>query len=376
MRLYRRMLSILISLVCACSLLGCRQKEDTMTVKDYPIEHELEFGGCYIKITIDDFLARGYRFGDSVHVSFSNGYVLESLPFYSGYYVGEGEPLLVGYPGYPYIKVAVYNGDDLWEDAGLSENDTATVSLNEAGRYSAMQEARDVNQSSDRSQYDSDEIFANFRPLAGGRLKENLIYRASSPCDNTYGRAAYVDALMEDSGIRLIIDLSDTEEALHEHMTENDTLSDYYVSLYNEGNVILPVMNTRYGSDEMKVKLADMLKEMCSHEGPYLIHCSLGKDRTGFVAILLEMLAGASYQEMLDDYMLTYDNFYHISPHNEPEKYRIVIDESFTSLLRYLVTDETADLTGDLSSYAEAYLKAGGMSDEDLELLKKTILDE
>ncbi len=354
---------------------GCTEQKKSMNLENIPIEHETEFGGCYIKITIDDFLALGYRFGDSVRVEFSNGYVLESLPFYSGYYVGEEEPLLVGYPGYPYIKAAVYNGEDLWKDAGLSESDTASVSLNEAGRYSAIQDARDVHQTTDRSQYESDEVFANFRSISGGRLKKNLIYRSSSPCDNTYGRAAYVDSLIEENGIRLIIDLSDTEENLVKDI-EASSPSDYHMDLYRNGKILLPVVNTRYGTDEIKKKIAGALEALSSEEGPYLIHCSLGKDRTGFVCLLLEMMAGASYQEMLDDYMLTYDNFYHISPHNEPEKYRIVIDESFLTLMHYLVTDEGIDLhTADLVPYAEAYLKDGGMSDAGLEALKKAIMN-
>ena len=74
--------------------------------------------------------------------------------------------------------------------------------------------------------------------------------------------------------------------------------------------------------------------------------------------------------------MLTYDNFYHISPHNEPEKYKIVIDESFTELLHYLVRDERVDLqTADLAPYAETYLKEGGMSDMELEALKAAIMN-
>ena len=347
----------------------------SMNLSNVPIEHETEFGGRYIKITIDDFLDLGYRFGDSLRVEFSNSYILESLPFYSGYYVGEEEPLLVGYPGYPYIKAAVYNGEDLWEEAGLDESDTASVSLNEAGRYSAIQDARDVHQTTDRSHYDSDEIFANFRSISGGNLKENLIYRSSSPCDNTYGRAAYVDRLIEENSIRLIIDLSDTEENLENNIAASSP-SEYYLNLYRNGRILLPVVNTRYGTDDIKKKIADTLRTLSSEEGPYLIHCSLGKNRTGFVCLLLEMMAGASYQEMLDDYMLTYDNFYHISPHNEPEKYRIVIDESFLTLMHYLVGDDSIDLkTADLTSFAEAYLKDGGMSDEDIEALKKTIMN-
>ena len=46
---------------------------------DAAILHELEFGGVYVDITIDDFNALGFAYGDSVTVSFSNGYELQDV---------------------------------------------------------------------------------------------------------------------------------------------------------------------------------------------------------------------------------------------------------------------------------------------------------
>ena len=74
--------------------------------KIYCLTHETKFGGVYFDITIEDFNALGFAFGDSVDVAFSNGKTLNDLPYYNGYYVDMGEPLLVGYPGYPYLIVS------------------------------------------------------------------------------------------------------------------------------------------------------------------------------------------------------------------------------------------------------------------------------
>ena len=49
--------------------------------------------------------------------------------------------------------------------------------------------------------------------------------------------------------------------------------------------------------------------ELIQHDGPVYIHCTAGKDRTGFVCMALEALAGASYQQIGDDYIITYDNY-------------------------------------------------------------------
>ena len=85
--------------------------------------------------TIDQFNALGYEYGDSVNVTFSNGYTLEDIPYYNGYYTATGEPLLIAYPGYDYIKAAINNSADLWLVADLDEDDTADIELNERGKY-------------------------------------------------------------------------------------------------------------------------------------------------------------------------------------------------------------------------------------------------
>lgn len=105
------------------------------------------------------------------------------------------------------------------------------------------------------------------------------------------------------------------------------------------------------------------------------MHCALGKDRTGFVSLLLEMLAEAEYQEMLDDYMLSYDSFYHVTKISDPAKYDMIRNEYFNVLIRHIVKDETVDpVTADLVPYAEQYLREGGMSEADLDSLKAPIM--
>lgn len=71
-------------------------------------------------------------------ITFSNGFVLEGIPYYNGFYVNIGEPLLVGYPGYPYIRAGYNSGDDLYVAAGLRPTDTAIVTLDEKGKFLAV----------------------------------------------------------------------------------------------------------------------------------------------------------------------------------------------------------------------------------------------
>lgn len=44
-----------------------------------------------------------------------------------------------------------------------------------------------------------------------------------------------------------------------------------------------------------------------------------GKDRTGYVCALLEGLCGATFDEIIDDYLITCSNFYNIDPVNNCE---------------------------------------------------------
>ena len=43
---------------------------------DYNISHDEKYGGVYVNISIEDFNNLGFEYGDSVDISFSNGYKL------------------------------------------------------------------------------------------------------------------------------------------------------------------------------------------------------------------------------------------------------------------------------------------------------------
>lgn len=44
--------------------------------------------------------------------------------------------------------------------------------------------------------FKSDIIFANFRNVQVGNLKQNILYRGASPIDNSFNRAKYADELI------------------------------------------------------------------------------------------------------------------------------------------------------------------------------------
>jgi hypothetical protein len=332
-------------------------------LSDVAILHEEEFGGAYLCSTIDAFNALGFSYGDSVRIEFSNGCVLDDLPYYNGYYTQTGEPLLVAYPGYPYIKAGINNGDDLFVTAGLRESDTATVTLVERGRYTAIQNARDIHYTDLREDYQSDTEFANFRSVRAGGIGEGILCRSASPCDNQHGRAPYADALMSGAGVAFILNLSDDEQKLRGYLDDPGFASPGFLALYESGGVVPIALNMNYGSAEFKEKVAGGLSRMAEVPGPYLVHCTEGKDRTGFVCMLLEALCGANYEEIVDDYMITYRNYYGISAAEEPERYEVIVESVLDPMIRSLAGDDGADVrTVDLAGCAAQYLTDGGMA--------------
>ena len=372
MKRLQKPISLLLMLCLLCgvmSLAGCSGAK-AKDLADCAVIHEPEFGGVYITAAIDDFNALGYQYGDSVDIAFSNGYTLTDQPYYNGYYTENGESLLVAYPGYDYIKACINNGDDLWVIAGLTENDTATVTLHERGKYLDIQNARDIHYTDAREDYDSDEIFANFRAVSVTGLRENTLYRSASPCDNQHNRATFVNDLIEAAGVQFILNLADSDEKIAGYLADESFDTPYFRALYEAGNVIPIALNMNFASADFRQKLTGGLVALSEHEGPYLVHCTEGKDRTGFVCLLLEALCGASYEEIVADYMITYDNYYGITKEADAARYDVIVEHVLCPMIQ-VVAGEGADITtADLKAGAEAFLQNAGMTADQIAALE------
>ncbi len=331
------------------------------------ISKEEKFNMVNVDISISSFNDLGFSFGDSCDVYFSNGYTLNDIPYYNGYYVKNGEPLIVGYPANECISIT-YNNEGIYDRANLTDVDTVTILLKEKGKYLDVQDALGHSYSLERKDYSSDEEFANFRSLKGGNLKENLIYRGASPLDNSRNRAKTVDNLLKENNIQSVVDLADSLKDVEKYFSSDDFDSVYAKSLYENGKIILLSMSSSYTLKPYKEALAKGFRHILSTTGPFYIHCMEGKDRTGFVSTLIEALLNASYTEMRDDYMLTYANYFKISKEKTPNKYDAIVSLYFDSFLSTLsgYDDVNTLKTLNYSDYAKAYLLDGGLSEEEI----------
>ncbi|OQC73968.1 MAG: hypothetical protein BWX44_01231 [Spirochaetes bacterium ADurb.Bin001] len=239
------------------------------------------------------------------------------------------------------------------------------IMLSNPGAYRTQYEIRKLVRSNKREDYASDEIFANFRNIAIGNIAEGVLYRSSSPIDNQLGRAAYVDKLIEEAGIQTIVNLSDSVDAMKTYLAAKDFASPYYAELAKNNKVIFLNMNLAYGSEEFRANVVKGLVFMVEHDGPYLVHCTEGKDRTGFISALLAALMGATKDEIVADYMESYINYYGVEPGTE--KYNLIAQDVLDMLK--VITGNSDLEKADLEAGARNYLILGGMKPAQIEQL-------
>lgn len=345
------------------------QGKSIPTVETTIIEIE-KYGHAVFDETIEDFLSKGYELGDTVDIVFSSGYVLEDIPFYNGYYVGNGEPMLRAYPGHTNIAACINYGK-MNEVAGVDVGDTAIVNLSEKGAKLDEQALNSLVYTDERSDYGSDEIFANFREIDFGEIAPGRLYRSASPVNNEHGRAPYADAFAKCAGINAVLNLADTPQEVEEHISSDGFSSDYYATLYNEGRVIALGMSVDFASKDFGDRLAAGLGQLSRLDPPYLVHCTEGKDRAGFTSALLSLLMGASVDEAIADYMTSYANYYGLTTADEA-KYVLIVDNNIIPMLKAIAgIDESTDVRSvDFEKAAGDYLLDHGMKAEEIAMLK------
>ena len=192
-------------------------------------------------------------------------------------------------------------------------------------------------------------------------MKEHILYRSSTPIEPDLGRNEYAMAAMEKAGIQSVINLANPANAMR-------NLSAYQGSYYSRCAVINPEMGYEFGNREFGEKVRQSIVFMTENDGPYLIHCKEGKDRTGILCGILECFAGATADDVMQDYMITYYNFYNVQP--EDPAYSIILDNNIVKTLCNLFQIDNLD-EADLREEAEQYLLSIGLTSEQL-----TALDE
>ena len=359
------------------------QEEETAAVTS--VREIKKHGNTVLEMKTSEFMDKGFDFGDIVTVTIlGTDYEIPVCHSYSD--VAEGQlamvfdnsekddvTLAVNYGSFAdYARIAEKEIIEeepgfVWHYLeGVAEPVEVAVRMKEAGGYSDHFSQSDLHRTNVRSDYAdlTDEEYANFREITCGQLKEHMLYRSSSPIDPSLNRNKETDQASEKAGIRSFINLAEGAVTAASYEGFDDT---YYASC----NILYADLGYAWSSADNEEKIANVMRFIADQPGPYLIHCKEGKDRTGFVIAILECLAGASEEEIVEDYMVTFINFFRLEK-SDPV-YESTADNNIrSSLAKAFGIDSVKG--ADLKKEAESYLKRIGLSDQELSDLKKAIL--
>ena len=330
------------------------------------------FGHAVLDLRAADFIAAGYELGDVIHIRFGS-YEAE-MPFFDGYYTNPNEVMLRGLT--PEDKLALcINYGDFSQETGIAIGETVRITMAEKAGMLALQNLYALTYSNDRATYSDDAVFANFRAVTAGRIGDEKLYRSASPINNIYGRASYANQLIAEAGVATVLNLADSDEKLLEYCGAADFDSEFYLSLYEDGKVKAINLSANFYSDQFSASVADGLTFLANNEPPYVIHCTEGKDRAGFTAMVLEALMGAELSEIVDDYMLSFYNYYGIDKETEPDRYEAVLENNLIAMLCYVAEVETREQLEQVNWEAAAtqYLLRSGMTEADIHTVQEKL---
>ena len=365
----KKTLSLLLSLVLMLSLaLPASAAETEYPTLEGGVTEIQKYGNIVLDIDPADLKDGGYTYGDLLTVTVNGtGYDMPLCTNYSD--VDTGSMLGLA------AKVTAEDGSYTWEfpEGQSLESITVSISMKEQGGYYDQYLIHQLTRTDERADYASDAVFANFRNVAVGDLGENAFFRSSSPVNNELGRASYADDLAEAGGIQAVMNLADSNELIEGYIAAEGFDSPYYQSLYEAGKVKALNLGVDFTAADFKSGLAEGLRFFAENEGPYLVHCTEGKDRAGFVSALLECLMGATYGEVVADYMTTYVNYYHLEEGGE--QYEAVKNSNIVSILTNITgAAEGTDLTTvDLAAAAEDYMLDAGLTADEVTALKANL---
>lgn len=325
-----------------------------------------KYGNLTMSTTPEEFAKAGFAYGDILTVTV--GDTTLDMPLGSSYSDVDTGSLVVRMTDTQVI-VAINMGN-FATTYNVAVDATVKFVLKEKEGYLGEYLLRQLKRTNERSDYASDEIFANFRAIETTGIKAGIIYRSASPINNEIGRAAYADKLAKANGVQTFVNLADAKANIKTYRAAEDFNSPYYADKFDKGQVKTLNMGVDLKSEDFGKKLAKGLRFIASNDGPYLIHCTEGKDRAGFTAAVIEALMGASIDEIVNDYMVTYENYYGVEKGSE--QWEAIAKSNIYASVATIICglDKDADLSkADLSASTRKYLKSIGMSTAEIDAL-------
>ena len=369
----KRTLSLLLSVCLLLALLAPALAEGEITVTEIQ-----KYGNLVLSLPGTAFLGMGYAYGDIVTATI-NGVDYE-MPVGGNYSdVDQGSMIcrvVIKEETNEDCMILAVNMGDLATATGIAVKEkteadpgyvwhyqvaepvTVAFAMKEQGGYYDQYVMHQLVRSENRVNYPdlTDEQFANFRAVTTAGMGEGRLYRSSSPVNPEINRNKEADAAAAAANIKTFINLADNEETMKGYPGFADT--------YYAGQAVICLnLDVDFAADDFKAGLAEGVRFIAKNEGPYLVHCTEGKDRAGFTSAVLEALMGATAEEITADYMVTYYNYYGVQPGTEQND--VIAARNIQKSLA-AAFGMTSIFEGDLQAAAVNYLTAIGVSAEDI----------
>ena len=378
----RTLCIILVFSFLAVFMTGCQNGDTNATDSlELTVNEISKHGNVKLNVTFDEMKSAGIEIGDIITVK--AGDKVFDLPAGTAYTdVDSGEmicrfdlednevTLAINYGSFADTS-CIAEKQTIEEDPGYKWNiliKEIEISLKEKKGYLDEYNARNLTRTDAREDYPelTDEEFANFRAVAVTGLKENVLYRSSTPLEPALGRNEYAMSATERAGIKSIVNLDDSVETMKNYPT-------YPGSFYSRCAVVNPEMGYDFESEEFAAKVKECVLFIIENDGPYLVHCKEGKDRTGILCAVLECFSGATADDVKRDYMITYYNFYGVK--QTDAVYSIILNNNLLKTLNALLKIDSIE-TADLKESAEEYLTSIGLTSDQLNALSGRIVKD
>jgi len=382
----KRIFKVLFALLIVANLFSCNNKQNIVSQKNEivfksTIDNIQKYGNLVLDGTGDDFLNVGFDYGDIVNVNVNN--VDYEMPVGSNFSdVEQGEYVCrVGIDpatNLDSVIIAINMGDFATSaniatktktdtDPGfkwvynIDEQSTVIISMKEkAGYYEQyMSNSLGLERSDDRKDFPNltDEEFANFRMINTSNIKDGILYRSSSPVNPIINRNKYADIATRNANIKSIINLADNQTTMSEYPSYNE-------SYYSTTNIIPLDLSIDFQAKDFKDGIVKAIRFIGENDGPYLIHCNEGKDRAGYMSAIVECMMGATADEVIKDYMVTYYNYYNVTENDE--RYNPIKSKNIENTLKNSFNvDNIYNI--DLKKECEKYLMSLGLTNTEIE---------
>ncbi len=299
--------AIAIVVVLACTMMSDIGNEHRSAITAL-VDGFDSYGDLTLTVTEEELQSIGVTYGDDIRLesetdSFLAMYIISNkgVPSYSAFISFDGDKACLGF-----FNLDARNCTDL--------NEGDVVTLSREGRNPNYDKIPNYlkGYTDDPEDYDSPIVFSNFREVRGGDLIPDYMYRSASPW-NAGNRSPLADDYLKEYGVEFMICLNLNEDEVAKQVEKNP---DAYASdLFKEGKVLSHRLHSAIHLYPHDCEF--VIESLLKAEGKIGIFCTQGKDRTGLHCAVLEGLAGATYDEILDDFMESICNYYHIEKGSE-----------------------------------------------------------